>query len=211
MEWLKDLESYNISFHTHILEKQESIFIQRISKNNQIIYIVDGLIQLLQVFTNKEKICLNLLKKNQMITSGNIASKARNYYYILTSVTKTTIITVPLKEFKAKIGKNIKKLANITSWDYSIENQMIGILSHKNTKKRIIQLLMILIKEFGKIEEHKITIPFHLSHQTIANITGSQRITVSKIIGSLKEGKCIQYSGKKLIVCNAIKLIQGEK
>ncbi len=93
--------------------------------------------------------------------------------------------------------------------NYNTKNEIISILSHRNTKKRIIQLLMILMKQFGQIKNNQIIIPFHLSHQTIAIIAGSQRITVNRIMNKLKQSGIVSYNKKSLIIYSVTKLIQG--
>ena len=95
MKWLTYLEKYNISFKVNILNREDSILI---NKNNRIIYIIDGFMQTLQVFTNGEKLCTQLLYKNHILQKINLieqrSHKKHNYYYELIALTRTIIITL---------------------------------------------------------------------------------------------------------------------
>ena len=84
---------------------------------------------------------------------------------------------------------------------------MINITSHKNTKKRLIQFLFILVERLGVPTKKQIIIPLHLSHYTIATIIGSQRITVNKIMNELKKKEILSYDNKKISIINIIQLI----
>lgn len=209
MEWLKKLENYNVSFYIHTLHKEDSILIKSANENSQTIYVLDGFSQLLQIFTNNEKICIGLLRKSQMITSGKNYVKNNAYHMILTAITETKVITIPSKELNRKLAKNTGLFSSQLFHDCNRKHEIISILSHKNTRKRIVQLLIVLIKQLGEIKGHEITLPLHLSHQTIADITGSQRITVNRVMSSLKQNRIISYSSKSITIRRITKLIQG--
>lgn len=191
MEWLTNLENHNISFNIHILKKNDCILANQRIKPNQIICILDGFIQTLQVFTNGETICIKLLYANDLFTNINTYNKEPyqniNYYYKSIALTKTVIATINETTFIKKIQHNTNLLNEFCNTNFYHNNEITQILSHRNTKKRLIQLLFILIEHFGKFTEHKFVIPFNLSHYTIATIIGSQRITVNRIMNDLKK------------------------
>lgn len=193
MKWLTNLENYNISFNIHILKKNDCMLANPNSESNKIICILDGFIQILQVFTNGETICIKLLYANDLFK--NISSDIKtpyqsiNYYYKIVALKKTVIATINEKIFIEKIENNTKLLNELLTTNLHHNNEITQILSHRNTKKRLIQLLFILIEHFGKFTEHNLIIPFNLSHYTIATIIGSQRITVNKIMNDLKKNK----------------------
>jgi len=165
--------------------------------------------QILKIFTNGENICMNLLYKKQIIP--NIKSNIKqhnNYYYKIVAIKKTVIATIPSQVLNERIKKNIACFQEFQIIYNKSKNDIVNILVYKNTKKRVIQLLLTLSKNFGKIKPKYIIIPFHLSHKTIATITGSQRITISRIMYALKKKKLINYDNQKILIYSIIKLIQ---
>lgn len=209
MEWLKKLEDYNISFHIHLLEKEDFIIIKKEYEEKRIMYILDGLAQLMKVFSNNEKVCVELLQNCQITTTYHSSSRRNNHYNILTAITVTKIITVSAQEIKTiqATDKTSRFTGNVVR-QHNKNNEITSILSHRNTQKRIVQLLIILAKKFGRVKGSVIAIPFHLSHQTIADITGSQRGTVGKIMSKLKKNKNIGYGSKSIMIRNLKHLIQ---
>ena len=208
MKWLKELENHNISFHIHILQKEDSILIKSANANNQIIYILDGFAKLVQVFTNNEKICVNLLQKHQTIIIGKNESRKCTYYYLVTTVRKSIILTIPWQEFN-KAEKNLELFSLIQFYKQDKEDKVTNILSHRNTKKRVVQLLIDLIKQIGEVKEERIILPLSLSHEIIATITGSQRITINRIMRKLKKDGIIDYSKKNINVYSMAQLIRS--
>lgn len=207
MKWLKKLKDWNISFQVHELQKEDFIVLQTASGKQNAIYILDGVAQLMQVFTNKEKICIKLLLNNQVAINYGALNQS-NYCNTVLAITKTKIITAAHQEIWDKLAKDTDKFAQNVSYIPNEQYEITNILSHRNTKKRIVHLLIILIKQFGEITGRKITIPFNLSHQTIADITGSQRITVNKIMSKLKSRCIINYGNKSIIIHNLAELIR---
>lgn len=209
MEWLRYLEKYNISFQVNILNKEDSILV---NKNNKIIYIIDGFMQKLQVFTNGEKLCTQLLYKNHILKkiklTKHLPDKRDNHYYELIALKRTIIITFEEQELILKssmYNQSIYYQQHSLSSNYN--EDIIGITSHKNTKKRLIQFLFVLIERLGVVTKKQIIIPLNLSHYTIATIIGSQRITVNRIMNELKNKKILSYDNKKISIINIIQLI----
>lgn len=191
MKWLIDLETYNISFNIRILKKNDSILAHQDTNENKIIYILEGFIQILQVFTNGETICSQLLYTSDLFMNTipciTLPYENINYYYKFIALTKTVIVIINEKEFIKKLNYNTELLHKFQHTYLYRNNEINQILSHRSTKKRLVQLLFILIEHFGTFTEYSIIIPFNLSHYTIATIIGSQRITVNKIMNELKK------------------------
>lgn len=208
MEWLTYLEKYNISFKINILNKEDSILI---NKNNKVIYIIDGFMQKLQVFTNGEKLCTQLLYKDHILKkiklTKHLPYKRSNHYYELIALKRTIIITFEEQELILKSGIYNQFIYQLHSLSSNYNEDIIGITSHKNTKKRLIQFLFVLIERLGVLTKKQVIIPLNLSHYTIATIIGSQRITVNRIMNELKKKGTLSYDNKKISIINILQLI----
>lgn len=209
MKWLANLENNNIPFCIHILQKNDCLIIPKIIEKKQIAYIVDGFMKIVKIFTNGENICIHLLYKKDIIPTIKINIKQHNnYYYKIVAITKTVIATIPSKILNERLKKNIIYFQEFQTIYNKTNNDIANILVYKNTKKRVIQLLLTISKNFGKIKPKYIIIPFYLSHQTIATITGSQRITINRIMYALKKKRIINYDNQKILIYSIIKLTQ---
>lgn len=191
MTLLINLEKYNISFNIIILEKNDCI-LSKLNKNTQLFYILNGFMQKLQIFTNNEAICLQLLENKDIIIDKKkdlLYYKKINYYYKVIALKRTIILTINRKEFIKKLEGNQDLLKIIKAPQLNKHNIMLSIMAHKNTKKRLIQLLLILIKNFGIFTKSQLIIPMKLSHYDIATIIGCQRVTINKIMSQLKKNR----------------------
>jgi len=209
MKWLANLENNNIPFCIHILQKNDCLIMPTIIQKSNLIYVIDGFMQILKIFTNGENICMNLLYKNHIIPNITINIKENtNYYYKIVAITKTVIATIPSKILNERIQKNSNCVKEFQLLYNKNNNDITNILIYKNTKKRVIQLLLTISKHFGKIKPKYIIIPFYLSHNTIATITGSQRITINRIMYRLKKNNIINYDKHKILIYSIVRLIQ---
>ena len=167
--------------------------------------------QKLQIFTNGEKLCTELLYKNHILqtiqSTKQVPYKKNNYYYELIALTRTIFITIKEQELIITSDVYKKFTTPLYSLNSNYNEDIISIISHKNTKKRLIQFLFILIERLGVLTEKQIIIPLNLPHYTIATIIGSQRITVNKIMNELKKKGILSYDNKKISIINIIKLI----
>nr|YP_009502067.1 global nitrogen transcriptional regulator [Porolithon onkodes]ASB29669.1 global nitrogen transcriptional regulator [Porolithon onkodes] len=208
MKWLQYLETYNISFNIKILNTEDSIII---NKNNYAVYIIDGFMQKLQVFTNKETLCTQLLYSNHILEIFKLTQNKlclnRNYSYKFVALKKTIILIVHKKEFINKSNKYNQLIYSLAYFKLIYNGDILAIISHKNTRKRLIQFLFIIIERLGIFKKNRFLIPFNLPHSTIATIIGSQRITVNKIMNKLKKERILFYSNQKISIINIIKLI----
>ncbi|ABW31438.1 Crp/Fnr family transcriptional regulator [Acaryochloris marina] len=66
---------------------------------------------------------------------------------------------------------------------------LLSIVHHRLIRKRIEQLLLLLAREVGEMTPEGVRICVRFTHQQIANLTGTSRVTASRILSSLrKEG-----------------------
>ena len=167
--------------------------------------------QKLQVFTNGEKLCTQLLYKDHLVKKIKLTKQLRykrhNHHYELIALKKTIIITLEERELITKNNIYNQFIYQLHSLNSNYNEDIISITSHKNTKKRLIQFLFVLMERLGIITKKQIIIPLNLSHYTIATIIGSQRITVSRIMNELKNRETLSYDNKKISIINIIKLI----
>lgn len=211
MKWLNKLEDYNLSFKVKIIYKNDCIIADKNLDEHKILVILDGFMQKIKTFTNGETITLKLLYSTDVFTNTYIEIRSpclkTNYYYKFKALTDTIIIVLNRKELDKKTKKHYSKSFLLHEIYHYENNDILKILAHQNIAKRIIQLLLILTQHFGKVRKDKIYIPFNLSQNNIANIVGSQRVTVNRIMNKFKPN-ILYYDDKQIIIFNIIQLIQ---
>lgn len=81
---------------------------------------------------------------------------------------------------------------------------LLAITHHRHMRDRIEQLLVFLQKEVGEVSPEGIRIWVRFTHQQIANLASTNRVTVSRILGDLrKEGRLSIDETRHMVVHNS--------
>jgi CRP/FNR family transcriptional regulator len=83
---------------------------------------------------------------------------------------------------------------------------MIETLTHRDMSSRLVSFLLVLCRDFGVPDELGITIDLRLSHQAIAEAIGSTRVTITRLLGDLRQSGLVQIDRKKITVLDPIAL-----
>lgn len=75
-------------------------------------------------------------------------------------------------------------------------------LSFKNSKQRLIEMMLDFKEDFGKTVGDEIFIDQTLSHREIASLIATSRQTVTKLLNELRGKELIDFNRKKLIIRN---------
>lgn len=202
MKWINAFSSSQIKYYIYKLNKGDSIIYSYNSDYNKSLIILNGIIYIIKIFTNQEIIPIAILNTNNIIYLNSLHTTKQNYYKLI-AFEKTYIISFNINQLKYQsntyklLTSNIIKSYELTLKRYELMNT---ILMQKNIQNRLIQIILFLSLEFGIVYQQKIIIPFTLSQKNLANITGSNKITINRIIHKLSKQMIIKYSLKKKFI-----------
>lgn len=77
---------------------------------------------------------------------------------------------------------------------------LLTLQNKSKLDERLLRLLIFLAREFGKESSEGIRIDIRLTHQQIANIVGTTRVTVTRLIGEFKR-KSLLSKGRTRWLC----------
>lgn len=209
MRWIQLLEKEKFTFKIHRLKRYDSVIISSYFNTNNLLIVLDGFVNILKVFTNHQTICLGLLTNNCMIQNYHINKKNINYYYKITAMTFTLLLSIEVNSLmiiKKPTNLLIPYLVYAYSKTLSNYETMLTIFVQKNVKKKIIQLLLHLSEEFGNLNYKNIKIPFRLTHDSLSQIIGSNRVSVTKVMACLQSKHLILHNKAYLIIYDIVKL-----
>ncbi len=83
---------------------------------------------------------------------------------------------------------------------------MIETLTHRDMSSRLVSFLLVLCRDFGVPDEQGITIDLRLSHQSIAEAIGSTRVTITRLLGDLRNAGLLTIHRKKITILDPIAL-----
>lgn len=98
------------------------------------------------------------------------------------------------------------KLLKILSKRLRLAQRQVRDLALKDTYGRLAGMLLILGKEHGTETDSGIRIELPLSRQELANLIGTTRETVTRILGDFKKYKCIELEKQAIVLIDSDKL-----
>lgn len=98
------------------------------------------------------------------------------------------------------------KLLKIMSKRLRMAQRQVRDLALKDTYGRLAGMLLMLGKEHGAETPEGVKIELPLSRQELANLIGTTRETVTRILGDFKKYKCIELEKQAILIIDQAKL-----
>ncbi len=98
------------------------------------------------------------------------------------------------------------KLLRLMSKRLRMAQIQVRDLALKDTYGRLASMLLMLAKDHGEAGPSGITIDLPLGRQELANLIGTTRETVTRILGDFKKNKCIELDKQVITIINEAKL-----
>jgi CRP/FNR family transcriptional regulator len=81
-------------------------------------------------------------------------------------------------------------------------NARIEDLVFRQVPSRVARLLLNLAESHGKVTPHGVRVEFPLTHQEIADMVGSSRVTVTQILNRFRDSHWIDVESKRVTIHN---------
>ncbi len=178
----------------------------------RVYFLLKGAVKLSRVYEAGEEITVALLRENSVFGVLSLITGHRSdRFYHAVAFTPVELLSVPIehmeKALKANPELSMVLLQGLSSRILQTE-MMIETLAHRDMGSRLVSFLLILCRDFGTPGTDGITIDLKLSHQAIAEAIGSTRVTVTRLLGDLRQEKMISINKKKITVHNPVTLSQ---
>ena len=142
--------------------------------------------------------------------SLSTAQKSARFYHA-GAITPVELLSAPIEQVEKALQEtpelSMLMLRGLSSRILQTE-MMIETLAHRDMGSRLVSFLLILCRDFGIPTEEGIRIDLKLSHQAIAEAIGSTRVTVTRLLGDLRDKEMIAIHKKKITVHNPVALSQ---
>jgi len=174
--------------------------------------LIKGAVKLSRVYEAGDEVTVALLRENSVfgVLSLITGHKSDRFYHAV-AFTPVELISVPIDQVEKALKEDpelsVILLRGLSSRILQTE-MMIETLAHRDMGSRLVSFLLILCRDFGVPNKNGITIDLKLSHQAIAEAIGSTRVTVTRLLGDLRQDKMISIHKKKITVHNPVALSQ---
>ncbi len=178
----------------------------------RVYFLLKGAVKLSRVYEAGEEITVALLRENSVfgVLSLMTGNRSDRFYHAV-AFTPVEILSVPIEQVEKALKEDPELpgilLRGLSSRILQTE-MMIETLAHRDMGSRLVSFLLILCRDFGVPGVSGITIDLKLSHQAIAEAIGSTRVTVTRLLGELRDETMISIHKKKITVHNPVTLGQ---
>ncbi|AFZ36017.1 transcriptional regulator, Crp/Fnr family [Stanieria cyanosphaera PCC 7437] len=178
----------------------------------RVYFLVKGAVKLSRVYEAGEEITVALLRENTVFgVLSLITGQRSDRFYHAVAFTSVELLSAPIQQVEQSLKENpelsMLMLRGLSSRILQTE-MMIETLAHRDMGSRLVSFLLILCRDFGVPTNEGIRIDLKLSHQAIAEAIGSTRVTVTRLLGDLRQENMISIHKKKITVHNPVALSQ---
>nr|YP_007947872.1 hypothetical chloroplast protein 28 [Neoporphyra haitanensis]AGG37121.1 hypothetical chloroplast protein 28 [Neoporphyra haitanensis] len=204
--WLLFFNSNKISYQIFLLQPNDIILFD---SSSRLYIILIGSLIITKVFKSTHKITLNLLTNGD--TFGQLELANDNFYYEAEAIGKTKIACINYNTIIRACSNY--PLFNLFFIDHLIccsekTYHFVEIMSHKSITSRLVSLLLLLAEQNGTQSNNGIMLNFAMTHKMLAQIIGSSRVSVTRILSELLKTKLISIQKKKIVVHSPVLLSQ---
>ncbi len=194
---------------TEIVDRSKTIFFPG-DPAERVYLIRRGAVRLSRVYETGEEITVALLRENSLFGVLSLLTGDRSdRFYHAVAFTRVEMITAPATSVRnaieADTGVGLLLLQGLSSRILQTET-MIETLTHRDMSSRLVSFLLVLCRDFGVPGENGITIDLKLSHQAIAEAIGSTRVTITRLLGELRNSSLLAIDRKKITIFDPIAL-----
>jgi len=178
----------------------------------RVYFLLRGAVKLSRVYESGEEITVALLRENSVFgVLSLITGQRSDRFYHSVAFTPVELMSAPIEQAEQAFAENPDlarlMLKGLSSRILQTE-MMIETLAHRDMGSRLVSFLLILCRDFGEPIPEGIRIDLKLSHQAIAEAIGSTRVTVTRLLGELREKDMISIHKKRITVHNPVALSQ---
>lgn len=197
----KELELIDQITTEKVFKKGEYIFFEE-EKGEKFYVIKNGQVKLTKMIQNGDEQILNIFSDNDIIAEI-IAFDKGNYPASAVTMKETTLIVFEQSDFEGLILEHPSigvKLLQELSGRLRRAQQNVRDLALKDSSAKVAGLLLFLAKKYGEDKKGKIILDLSLTQKEMANMIGSSRETVSRVLGKLENDGLIKTSRKKITI-----------
>jgi CRP/FNR family transcriptional regulator, global nitrogen regulator len=178
----------------------------------RVYFLTKGAVKLSRVYEAGEEITVALLRENSVFGVLSLLTGDRSdRFYHAVAFTPVELLSLQGDQVSQALKDNPElsalMLRGLASRILQTE-MMIETLAHRDMRSRLVSFLLILCRDFGVPGNSGITVDLKLSHQAVAEAIGSTRVTVTRLLGDLRDKEMISIHKKKITVHDPVTLSQ---
>lgn len=200
--WLENLPlewDQIIRYGTRLKLKKQEIIFHQYDTAHYIYIVADGRVRLFLNSLSGEEKALSIIGKNGLIGECGFF-EPHNYITCAITASQTLLYRIPRGDFAQLVKENqqlMEQLVYLVNYKYRLLCTQTLQLSYSKALNRVCEALVHLATNYGEqISETEIKISINFTHQELANLVGTTRITVIKTLKYLEQHQIVVRKNK---------------
>jgi CRP-like cAMP-binding protein len=119
--------------------------------------------------------------------------------YSAVALADSDLLCLPLREIYGDPALAVAMLQAV-SQRYRQSQSLLGLMGLRRVEERLRGFLEMLASEYGQPCAEGLRLNVRLTHQELASALGTTRVTVTRVIGALREEGWLQLDGQRRLV-----------
>lgn len=187
---------------------KRSILIYEGDTSDALYIIKEGSVAVTRASSEGKETILSILKEGDVLGEMGVLDEAPRSATV-TLLRDGEVLVLPREDFLALLATRPELNRAVISALVArlrATNQATQARSHLNVKAKVAELLLMLGDSFGEPAENGTRLNIKLTHQQLANMVGTTRETMNRMLTEFWDAKLIDMSGAYIVISDPISL-----
>jgi CRP-like cAMP-binding protein len=175
-----------------------------------IFYITEGKVKKYKVDKDGREQIIYVANTGELLGYHAVLGEDR-YPDSAAALEQSTIAFIPREDFLAALQQSkvlSKRLLKTLSHEFAVLANSLSLFAQKSVRERLALQLIVLREKYKVNFQPGMPVEINMSRDDLANLVGTARENVVRILSELKEKGIVQTKGRKIIVHDVSKLIE---
>lgn len=192
------------------LYKKNEILFREGGYASGIFYIVKGKVKKYKVDEEGKEQIIYLAHTGQLLGYHGIFS-GDHYLDSVGVMEDSRIVFIPKEDLLRTLERSSifsNRLLKALSHEYTVLTNSLTVLAHKTVRERLALQLVVIREKYKEKGVEGMPIELNISREDLANLVGTVRENVVRILTEFKEDNILETKGRKIIIKDVNKLVQ---
>jgi len=157
--------------------------------------VVRGMVKLTALTIHGDEMVLGLAGANEPFGDPLAGVEA----YSALALADSDLLCLPVREIHGNPALAVAMLQAV-SQRYRQSQSLLGLMGLRRVEERLRGFLEMLASEYGQPCAQGLRLNVRLTHQELASALGTTRVTVTRVLGALREEGWLQLDGQRRLV-----------
>ncbi|GJM30488.1 MAG: cyclic nucleotide-binding protein [Cyclobacteriaceae bacterium] len=196
------------SHQFHHYKKGQFVYFQD-QPSDHIYLIAEGRVKIGSYSTEGKEITKTILSKGEIFGELALTGEDRRAGFAQSLVDNTTVCSMAIDVMQELMQEDQAlslKIIKLIGFRFRKLERRLESLVFKDARTRVIEFIREMALEKGQKVGFETMVKSHLTHQDIANLTGTSRQTVTTILNDLRDSNLINFDRRKILIRDLDKL-----